>query len=186
MSRGIFKRREAFVRRGTFVRKHFSSFSPRALASCRCRLRPWKKASECWPVGIEPCVIRPGAVSTPGQVGGGSRLRVGCWNAELAVCGALTVVDANALAGDSVVQTLLPPDAEGRARPEGCAEGAAPVRAWNEKGTCMKVKGAVAGSRKSGSPARLQKPAEKRMMEIKFCRGRSSKALGMQEACEAP
>ena len=50
-------------------------------------------------------------------MGGSSNPGVGCGNAELAACGALTVIDANALANDSVVKTL-PPGVEGGERPE--------------------------------------------------------------------
>ena len=78
-------------------------------------------------------------------------------NTEPAECGALTVVDANALAMDGAVKTLLPPGAEGAARLESCIEGAGPGRAWNVKGACLKENGAAAGGRKSGSPARLAK-----------------------------
>ena len=88
-------------------------------------------------------------------MGGGSNQGVGCENAELAACGALTVVDANALVSDSVVKTL-PPGAEGGKRSGGCTEGAVPKRAWIEKGACMKENGA-AGKRKKCSPARLAK-----------------------------
>ena len=96
-----------------------------------------------------------GAFFTPGPTGGGSSPGVSCGNADLAACGALTVVDANALASDSVVQTL-PPSADSGERPGGCAEGAVPGRAWNMKGACMKENGA-AGGRKKCSPAHLAK-----------------------------
>ena len=49
-----------------------------------------------------------GGRSTPSPAGGGCSLTVGCLNAERAACGALTVFDANALAGDSVAKILLP------------------------------------------------------------------------------
>ena len=91
-------------------------------------------------------------------MGGGSSPGVGCRNAELAACGALTVVDANALACNSVEKTL-PPGADGGERPGGCAMGAVPKRAWNEKGACTKENGA-AGGRKKWSPARLAKLGE--------------------------
>ena len=78
-------------------------------------------------------------------------------NTEPVDCGALTLVDANALATDNAVKTLLPPGAEGDARPESGIEGAGSGRAWNVKSACMKENGAAAGGRKSGSPARLAK-----------------------------
>ena len=74
-----------------------------------------------------------------------------------AACGALTAVDANALASDNVVKILLPPGAVGGTRPVSCVEGAAPGRTWDEKGACMKENEAAAGGRKRGSAVRLAK-----------------------------
>ena len=88
-------------------------------------------------------------------MGGGNSPGVGYGNAELAAGGTLTVVDANALASDSVVKTL-PPGAECNELAGGCAEGAVPKRAWNQKGACMKEDGAAGGPKKC-SLARLAK-----------------------------
>ena len=104
---------------------------------------------------IEPSVVRSGAICVPGPMGGSSSPKVGCRNAKLVTCGALTVVEANALASETIVKTL-PLGAEGGERPGGCAEGAVPGRAWNMKGACMKENG-TAGGRKKCSPARLAK-----------------------------
>ena len=98
-----------------------------------------------------------GAVCTPDPTGGSSSQSVGCGNAKLEACEALTVVDANVLATDGAVKMLLRPGAKGAERPESCIEGAGPGRAWNVNGTCMKENGAAAGGRKSGSPVRLAK-----------------------------
>ena len=77
---------------------------------------------------IELLVVRSGTICAPGPMGGGSSPGVGCGNAELAACGELTLVDANAIASDSVVKTL-PPGAMGGERPGGCVDRDVPGRA---------------------------------------------------------
>ena len=64
-------------------------------------------------------------------------------------------MDANALARDNVVKILLQPGAKDNTRLGSCVEGAAPKRAWGEKGACMKENGGAAGGRKRGSHMRL-------------------------------
>ena len=73
----------------------------------------------------------------------------------MAVCGAFTVVDANAYASDNVVKILLQPGAEGGTRLGSCVECAASKRASGEKGACMKENGAATGGRKRGLHMRL-------------------------------
>ena len=106
---------------------------------------------------IEPWVVRSGAVNAISPTSGNSSPGDSLGNTEPAECGALTIVNANALAMDGAVKTLLPPGAEGAARPESCIKGDGPGRAWNVKGACMNENGAAAGKRKNGSPARLAK-----------------------------
>ena len=81
-------------------------------------------------------------------------MTVGCGNAYLAACKALTVVDANALASNRVLKTLLPPGARGSFSQGGCVQGTAPKRAWTEKDSCIKENRA-AGGRKMRSLLRL-------------------------------
>ena len=77
----------------------------------------------------EPWVVRSGAVNAIGPTSGGSSPGDDCRNTEPAKCKALTVVNANSLATDGAVKTLLPPGAEGVARLESCVEGAGQGRA---------------------------------------------------------
>ena len=101
-------------------------------------------------------VNRSREIGAPGPTGGGSSQRVGCGNAEKAACRALIIVDATAIPSN-VVKILLPPGAEGAARPGNCIKGAAPGRISTVKSACIKENGVAAGERYSGSPAHLAK-----------------------------
>ena len=132
-SRWASKRRGSFMRLGAFVQKDYTSFCPRALAGCRCRMRPRGEGIGVlagWHRTLNHSV---GAVSAIGPTRSGRGPEDGCRNAEPAECGALTVVNANAFANDGAVKKLLPPGAEGAARSGGCIEGAGPKRLKRER-----------------------------------------------------